>query len=111
MKGGLTSAWTREFRSVQVVFTNGMRSLPRVVLQRKDCRENVREIPLLVARNKIKIDYYYWFSVSYRLVSEIGNPEIVYFSTTKHLKRQKRQKIQGLLSTFASDRVYLGVEK
>ena len=67
-----------------------MRSLPQVVLQRKDCRKNVREIPLLVARKKIKIDYFYWFSVSYRLVIEIGNPEIVYFSTTKHLKRQKK---------------------
>ena len=44
-------------------------------------------------------------------VIEIGNPEIVYFSTIKHLKRQKRQKIQGLLSTFASDCVYFGVEK
>ena len=60
-----------------------MRSLPQVVLHRKDCRKNVREIPLLVARKKIKIDYFYWFSVSYRLVIEIGNPEIVYFSTTK----------------------------
>ena len=72
------------FRSVPVVFVNGMRSFPEVVLQRKDCRKNIREIPLLVTRNKIKIDYYYWFSVSYRLVSEIGNPETVYFSTTKH---------------------------
>ena len=72
------------FRSVPEVFASGVRSLPQVVLQRKDCRKNNREIPLLVPRNKIKIDYYYWFSVSYRLDSEIGNPEIVYFSTTKH---------------------------
>ena len=35
-------------------------------------------------RNKIKIDYDYWFSVSYRLVSDVGNPEIVYFSITTH---------------------------
>ena len=66
------------------IFLTHYRPVRSVCLTNKDCRKNIREIPLLVARNKIKIDYYNWFSVSYRLVSEIGNPEIVYFSTTKH---------------------------
>ena len=81
---GLTSAWTREFPISSGSFGQWYAVITIVVLQRKDCRKNIRKIPLLVARNKIEIDYYYWFSVSYRLVSEIGNPEIDYFSITKH---------------------------
>ena len=47
-------------------------------LQKEDLRNFV-----IVMRNKIKIDYYYWYMALYRSVSKFGKLKIVYFSTKK----------------------------
>ena len=111
VKVGLTSDWTRQFpissgsfRQWYVVNTIGSPTKEGLQIE---CSGN--SVTSRVQENKNRISLlvlgFVW------LVIEIRNPEIVYFSTTKHLKRQKNPENSNLLSTFASDRVYLVAEK